>query len=78
MPREKSFLKWAGGKTRYAATLVSLAPEYSGIYREPFLGSGAVFFELAPRRAVLSDANDELMTCFQIVARDPHAVSGST
>ena len=74
MPREKSFLKWAGGKTRYARTLASLAPSYTGCYREPFLGSGAVFFELAPRAAVLSDANGELMACFQAVAEDPHEV----
>jgi DNA adenine methylase len=74
MPREKSFLKWAGGKTRYAKTLVSLAPDYSGSYREPFLGSGAVFFELRPLRAVLSDANSELIGCFEVVASDPHSV----
>lgn len=74
MPSEKSFLKWAGGKTRYATTLVSLAPPYTGCYREPFLGSGAVFFELRPAAAVLSDANPELIACFSAVADDPHGV----
>lgn len=73
-PGEKSFLKWAGGKTRYATTLASLAPDYTGQYREPFMGSGAVFFELAPPSAFLSDANGELVRCFEAVARDPHAV----
>lgn len=71
---EKSFLKWAGGKTRYASTLALLAPRYSGRYREPFLGSGAVFFELRPESAIVSDANDELVVCFQMVQDDPHAV----
>ncbi|MBL7487814.1 Dam family site-specific DNA-(adenine-N6)-methyltransferase [Frankia sp. AgB1.9] len=70
-PGERSFLKWAGGKTRYAGTLVALAPEFSGTYREPFLGSGAVFFELRPARAVLSDANGELVVCFQQVLQQP-------
>jgi DNA adenine methylase len=70
----KSFLKWAGGKTRYASTLVRLAPDFTGTYREPFLGSGAVFFELLPQSAVLSDANPELVVCFQVVAADPDAV----
>jgi DNA adenine methylase len=74
MPRERSFLKWAGGKTRYARTLVSIAPDYTGRYREPFLGSGAVFFELAPSTAALSDANGELVGCFEEVANDPHRV----
>lgn len=70
----RSFLKWAGGKTRYAATIVAAAPPFTGTYREPFLGSGAVFFELGPDRAVLSDANPELIVCFEMVARDPESV----
>ncbi|MFY1634791.1 DNA adenine methylase [Solwaraspora sp. WMMB335] len=70
----RSFLKWAGGKTRYAGTIVAAAPGFTGTYREPFLGSGAVFFELSPERAVLSDANPELIVCFQQVAADPEAV----
>lgn len=69
-----SFLKWAGGKTRYASTLVALAPEYDGTYREPFVGSAAVFFALSPNRAVLSDANEDLVVCLQQVAADPKAV----
>lgn len=71
---DRSFLKWAGGKTRYAETLANLAPPFEGTYWEPFMGSAALFFELAPERAVLSDANEELVICFQEVARDPHAV----
>ncbi|WP_250291299.1 Dam family site-specific DNA-(adenine-N6)-methyltransferase [Frankia sp. CiP1_Cm_nod1] len=74
IPGEKPFLKWAGGKSRYASALVGLAPEFTGSYREPFLGSGAVFFELGPRRAVLSDANEELVVCFRVVAGDPESV----
>jgi DNA adenine methylase len=72
---DKSFLKWAGGKTRYASIIAALAPPFTGAYWEPFMGSAAVFFELAPERAVLSDANEELVVCFQEVARDPHAVT---
>lgn len=69
-----SFLKWAGGKTRYARQLVAAAPKFSGCYREPFMGSAAVFFELLPERAVLSDANAELVICFQQVAENPHSI----
>lgn len=69
-----SFLKWAGGKTRFAHALRSMAPEFVGTYREPFMGSAAVFFELAPEDAVLSDLNEDLVVCFQEIQRDPFAV----
>lgn len=70
----RSFLKWAGGKTRFAPVLAAMAPEFEGAYREPFMGSAAVFFELAPAKAVLSDVNQDLVICFQEVKRDPFAV----
>jgi len=72
--RTRPFLKWAGGKARSSAQLVEMAPPFTGRYWEPFMGSAAVFFELAPDRAVLSDANEELVVCFEQVAHDPHAV----
>ncbi|WP_329367541.1 Dam family site-specific DNA-(adenine-N6)-methyltransferase [Streptomyces sp. NBC_00669] len=70
----RSFLKWAGGKTRYADQLVSIAPPFTGRYFEPFMGSAAVFFELGPARASLSDANQELVICFQQVSHDPEKI----
>ncbi|GGM39055.1 DNA adenine methylase [Dactylosporangium sucinum] len=74
MTEGRSFIKWAGGKTRYAARLVAMAPRFTGRYWEPFMGSAAVFFELRPAKAVLSDANPELVACFRAVAADPEAV----
>jgi DNA adenine methylase len=74
MSQARPFLKWAGGKTRSAKALAGLAPAYTGRYLEPFMGSAAVFFELAPRAAILADANEDLVVCFREVARDPHSV----
>lgn len=76
-PKARPFLKWAGGKKRSAHSLVRLAPPFSGRYWEPFMGSAAVFFELAPERAALSDLNEELVICFREVARDPFAIMDS-
>jgi DNA adenine methylase len=70
----RSFLKWAGGKTRYADQIAALAPPSYGRYFEPFMGSAAVFFELGPATASLSDANGELVICFQQVAKDPEKI----
>jgi len=70
----RSFLKWAGGKTRYADQLVALAPSFEGRYIEPFMGSSAVFFELGPNEASLSDANHELIVCFKQVVHDPEKI----
>lgn len=63
------FLKWAGGKRWLAKHLVQCAPHSYNRYIEPFLGSGAVFFELKPKSALLSDINESLVTTF-IAVRD--------
>ncbi|MGZ3100514.1 DNA adenine methylase [Streptomyces sp. H72] len=70
----KSFLKWAGGKTRYADRLAAIAPPSYGRYFEPFMGSAALFFELGHSDSSLSDANPELVICFQQVAKDPEKI----
>lgn len=70
----KSFLKWVGGKTRSAPLLVSLAPARFRRFVEPFMGSAAVFFALAPERALLGDLNEELVICFQQVRDEPETV----
>lgn len=71
----KTFLKWAGGKTRYVDALFDCQPAtgYSRLV-EPFAGSAALFFYLEPERAFLADMNEELIVCFREVARDPQAI----
>ena len=63
------FLKWAGGKRWLASRHSNLFPNKFGSYFEPFLGSGAVFFELQPQRAFLSDINPNLINVY-IAIRD--------
>ena len=69
----KPFLKWAGGKTSLVSTIKPFLPENceQKCLIEPFLGSGAMFFFLRPKRAILSDINIDLINCF-ISVRDNH------
>jgi DNA adenine methylase len=65
----RPFLKWAGGKGQvYRAIkpqLHEIGPDAT--YFEPFLGGGAVFFQVKPRRAVLNDLNAALIATFEEV-----------
>lgn len=70
----KPFLKWAGGKTQILDAILAALPETFGTYFEPFLGGGAVFFGLAPERAVLSDLNAELINAFVVVRDEPEGL----
>jgi len=60
-------IKWAGGKTQLLSQLRPLFPEGFNLYLEPFVGGGAVFFDLQPNRAVLIDSNFELINFYQVV-----------
>lgn len=73
--RVKPFLKWAGGKTRLMSTLRRCIPAKPFLrYFEPFLGGGALFFDLAPHNASLSDSNAELIECYKVVRDEPKAL----
>lgn len=63
----KPLLKWAGGKRRLLGILKENLPGGYGTYHEPFIGGGALFFELAPERAVVSDLNAEMMNFYSVV-----------
>lgn len=70
----KPFLKWAGGKRSLLSQLTEALPEFER-YHEPFLGGGALFFELRRQgfegAVFLSDVNERLVNTFQAVKREP-------
>ncbi|HEU4407353.1 MAG TPA: DNA adenine methylase [Polyangiaceae bacterium] len=72
----RPFLKWAGGKRKLLPELVRRLPAAFGTYYEPFLGGGALFFHLRPRRAVLGDANERLVRAYRGVKESVDEVVG--
>ena len=72
--KPKPFVKWVGGKRQLLKQFRELnlyPPECfnpeSNTYFEPFVGGGAVFFDLLPKRAELSDTNRELVMTYNVI-----------
>lgn len=70
----KPVLKWAGGKTQLIPQLVPLIPNTYGKYIEPFIGGGALFFNLSPTAAVIADSNEELVNLYRVIKTNPKAL----
>lgn len=73
----KPFVKWAGGKRQilsrineYVQDSISDNPDYT--YIEPFLGGGAVFFSLQPKKAIINDLNEDLINAYKIIKSDDY------
>lgn len=71
----RPFLRWAGSKRQHVPFLREYwSPDDRKRYVEPFAGSAALFFAVAPPRAVLGDLNEDLIETFRAVRRDPDVV----
>jgi len=67
----KPVLKWAGGKRQLLDAIYARFPASYGRYHEPFVGGGAVFFDLEPTAATVNDANPRLVTFYEQVRDRP-------
>lgn len=79
VPRVKPFLKWAGGKGQLLETFADFYPPELKTnqvknYYEPFIGGGAVFFDIAQKYSIdaayLYDINEELILTYKVVQQD--------
>jgi DNA adenine methylase len=75
--KPKPFVKWVGGKRQLLRQFrdMGLYPPddfdpVTNTYFEPFVGGGAVFFDLLPKKAELSDLNNELVTTYNVTKND--------
>lgn len=70
MFKGKPFVKWAGGKRQIIDKLKKYVPDEYDTYYEPFVGGGALLFELAPKKAVINDLNEELMNVYNCLCNE--------
>lgn len=59
------FVKWAGGKRQLLDKINELKPKKFGRYFEPFIGGGALLFDLVPNRFTINDTNKELICIYK-------------
>ena len=70
----RPFLKWVGGKRSILHELEERVPKVYSNYHELFVGGGALFFKLRPKRAYLSDINSRLIQTYRSVRDEVGAV----
>lgn len=67
----KTFIRRPGNKTNFLKYIIPKIPEFSGTYIEPFLGTGAVYLHLLPKKAILNDLNKDIIGIWKLVREDP-------
>ena len=70
----KPFVHWAGGKRQLLPKLKARMPASYGTYYEPFIGCGALFLDIQPAHAVISDINEQLINVYQQLKTNAESV----
>lgn len=69
----KSFLKWAGGKSKLVSFISDNMPKKRGRLIEPFAGSAALSMALEFEEYVLNDSNQDLMNLYRTLKVERYA-----
>lgn len=64
------FVKWVGGKRQLLDEINEYIPKGEFKYYEPFVGGGAVLFNLQRKKAVINDLNSELVNVYEVIRDD--------
>ncbi len=67
--KARPFIKWVGGKNAISQKILEYLPQKIENYYEPFVGGGALFFNVRNRtkNVFLSDINGELILVYKII-----------
>ena len=77
LTKYQPFVKWVGGKRGLLSQIIPLIPKEFNNYFEPFVGGGALFFELSSlgllkgKKVYLFDINAELINAYHVVKNSP-------
>lgn len=77
MPKNKlvsPVLKWVGGKRQLLPSIKPMLPKRITSYCEPFVGGGAVLFDLQPKRAIVNDINSDLILVYTVIRDNVEAL----
>lgn len=64
-------VKWVGGKRQLLNYITPLLPKNFSTYVEPFVGGGAVLFNIQPKKAIINDYNAELINVYNVIKNNP-------
>lgn len=65
-------VKWVGGKRQLLDDIIPLLPDHFSTYVEPFVGGGALLFEIQPKKAIVNDLNHELINLYKVIKDNPN------
>lgn len=77
MPKNKlvsPVLKWVGGKRQLLPLIKPMLPKRITSYCEPFVGGGAVLFDLQPKKAIVNDINSDLILVYTVIRDNVEAL----
>ena len=70
----KTFVRWQGNKSKHLRHILPYIPEEYNTYIEPFVGSGALFLKLEPKKWIINDLNKDLINIWESVRDDPEYI----
>ena len=62
-------IKWAGGKEKELPYIKESLPDNINRYIEPFVGGGAVYFNLNIKNSIINDKSEELINLYKCIKK---------
>jgi len=73
----KTFIRWMGNKSKHLRHIIPYIPDEYNTYYEPFVGSGALFLILQPKKWIINDLNKDLINIWKNVKDNPDTIINS-